>query len=72
MYIRSFKKIKGMGMYVRLRYLSFKYIYIKLRPRCKYDVKDCPIFDLFYLLRQAEMLLNFTGPRFFFMLYFID
>lgn len=41
-------------------------IYIKLRLRCKYDVKDCPIFDLFYLLGQAEMLLNFTGPRFFF------
>lgn len=66
MYIRSFKKIKGMGMYVCLRYLSYKYIYIKLRPRCKYDVKDCPIFDLFYLLGQAEMLLNFTGPRFIF------
>lgn len=70
MYIRSFKKIKGMGMYVRLRYLSFKYIYIKLRPRCKYDVKDCPIFDLFYLLGQAEMLLNFTGPRFIFYVVF--
>lgn len=48
-YICFFKKIKGMGMYVvfDIFYLN---IYIKLWFCCKYDVKDCLIFDLFYLL----------------------
>lgn len=55
------------GWIIRLRYISLN-IYIKLRPRCKYNMMwkaSRTIFDLFYLLGQAEMLLNFTGPRFF-------